>query len=106
VPSTALQRRGLVVLTREYGGWKGAGEYGQLVRRVTSWTIQSGKRVEHASELPVALTVRKGELLPPTYRWRATEDTEFVRIGMPTGLSLFVWLPEKLAARETPPGGR
>ena len=65
VPSTALQRRGLVVLTREYGGWKGAGEYGQLVRRVTSWTTQSGKRVEHVSELPVALTVRKGELLPP-----------------------------------------
>ena len=100
VPSTALQRRGLVVLTREYGGWKGAGEYGQLVRRVTSWTTQSGKRIEHVSELPVALTVRKGELLPPTYRWRATEETEFDRIGMPTGLSCSSGCPR------TPPGGR
>jgi len=72
---------------------------GSLVRRVTSWTTQSGKRVEHVSELPVALTVRKGELLPPTYRWRATEDTEFVRIGMHTGLSLFVWLPENAPRR-------
>ena len=54
---------------------------------------------ERVERLPVALTVRKGELLPPTYRWRATEDTEFDRIGMPTGLSPFVWLPENAPRR-------
>jgi hypothetical protein len=92
----SLEQRHLVVLDRGPGDWKGAGSYGPLVRRVTTWTSRSGERREVVSDLPVALTVRQGELLPGRgpYRYRAREDTEFVRIGMPVGIVLYVSLPE------------
>jgi predicted ArsR family transcriptional regulator len=59
-----LADRGLVVLTKENGGWTGEGRYGPF---------------------------KAGESRP------ARRDTEFYHIGMPTGVSLFVWLPEERA---------
>jgi len=65
VPSTALSAVAWWCSAGSTAVGRARVSTGSLVRRVTSWTTQSGKRVEHVSELPVALTVRKGELLPP-----------------------------------------
>ncbi len=50
---------------------------------------------------PTALVVKAGEFRPTpihdVHRCRAGRDTEFYHIGMPTGVSLSVWLPAERA---------
>ena len=80
----SLERRGLVVITREHLGWKGLGEYGRE---------QCREMHTHGPEVPTSRVIRKGE---PWHRGRgyiARRDTELVRGGMPTW-GLAVWLPE------------
>ena len=91
----SLADRDLVVLTKEHGGWKGQGEYGKLVSR--RWSSDN--------DVPTAFTVKKGEPWPLPdiegdyhHGWTATRDVEFIRNGMPTGASLFVWLPQNRAS--------
>jgi hypothetical protein len=89
---TALEHRGLVVLTRGHLGWRGAGEYGPLASR-NSW------RAGSHPELPTALAVKEGDPWPRS-RWSvAIRDVEFVRVGMPT-YGLHVWLTEAHERRE------
>jgi hypothetical protein len=87
----ALEGRALVVITREYTGWRGAGEYGRLVALPHYNPDQP--------ELEPVLTVHAGERWPYT-RWGvATRDVQFGRAGMPT-YGLLVFLPERHEARE------
>ena len=97
----ALADRELVALTKEPGGWAGVGEYGPLHRRDDGYWGEHG-REEYGPEVPTA-DVRK-KLIDdfdadgrPTYR---RVDVEYVHGGMPTGVSLCVWLPEAHEERE------
>src|ERR1700733_15920571 len=64
----SLAQRELVVLTKEHGGWKGQGQYGRMVTRFR-WV---------------------SDLYDDDYRCESWTELN----GMPTGVSLFVWLPE------------
>ena len=88
----SLAGRGLVVLTKQYGGWRGYGEQGRAVPRRYPWD----------SDAPTAFVLKEGEPWPFPDGWGnhdhgrvASRDVEFIRKGMPTGVSLFVWLPER-----------
>ena len=85
----SLAERDLVVLTKEHGGWKGRGEYGLVKSR--RWLSDS--------DVPTAFVVKEGEPWPGNPDYVAKRDIEFIRNGMPTGASLFVWLPENRAKR-------
>ena len=87
----SLEGRALVVITREYTGWRGAGEYGRLVALPHFNPDQP--------ELEPVLTVREGEPWPGRPGWKAARDVEFGRAGMPT-YGLLVFLPERHEARE------
>lgn len=87
----SLEGRALVVITREYTGWRGAGEYGRLVA-LPHWNPDQ-------PELEPVLTVHAGERWPYTRRGVAARDVEFGRAGMPT-YGLLVFLPERHEARE------
>ena len=67
----SLAQRELVVLTKEHGGWKGQGQYGRMVTRFR-WV---------------------SDLYDDDYRCESWTELN----GMPTGVSLFVWLPENRA---------
>ncbi|MBV9320872.1 MAG: hypothetical protein JO106_13350 [Mycobacterium sp.] len=88
----ALERRGLVVITKGSSGWKGVGDYGPLMQRRS---LCNG----YGHAISTAKVIKQGEPWSPKwYRWyRASRDVELVRGGMPTP-ALFVWLPEKRAA--------
>lgn len=90
----ALERRGLVVITKGSSGWKGVGDYGPLMQRRS---LCNG----YGDAISTAKVIKQGEPCPWSpkwYRWyRASREVELVRAGMPTP-ALFVWLPEKRAA--------
>jgi hypothetical protein len=98
----ALEGRGLVVLARGYLGWGGAGEYGPLRLRAGGYEYGSWDDRPRGlrTDLPVALTAKKGEPAPVGNRshkafdpaWIMLKDCEFVRTGMPT-YGLWVSLP-------------
>jgi hypothetical protein len=98
----ALADRELVVLAKEPGGWAGVGRYGPLVRRDDGYWGENDDRQSYGPEVPTAQVRRKlyedftddGKV-----RWRYL-NYEYVRAGMPTGVSLFVWTPEAHAERE------
>jgi hypothetical protein len=69
----SLERRGLVVLWRDYLGHKGIGEYGALT-----------SKAERDSAHPTSLKVKAGDPWPDGSGWVTTRDTEFYRAGMPT----------------------
>jgi hypothetical protein len=87
----ALEGRALVVITREYTGWRGTGEYGRLVA-LPHWNPDQ-------PELEPVLTVHAGERHPGRPGWVAARDVQFGRAGMPT-YGLLVFLPERHEARE------
>ena len=89
----ALEARGLVVVTREYQGWRGEGEYGTLVERDD----------RYSETVPAGMVVKAGERYPRPHRWgyypqvdiatwTAKQDIEFIHNGVPT-CGLYVWLP-------------
>jgi hypothetical protein len=88
-----------VVLTKENGGWAGEGRYVPFKARHR--LPRSGDKLFGGEDWPTALVVKAGEFRPTPsrdgHRWRARRDTDFYHIGMPTGVSLFVWLPEERA---------
>jgi TIR domain len=84
----ALERRGLVIVTKERVGWKGAGKIGRLAIRERGY----GKY----DDLPTAAEVKKGDPWPFPRRWddwTVARDFEMVRIGMPI-MGLVVWTKE------------
>jgi len=98
----ALAARGSLVLTKEPGGWAGVGRYGPLVRRDDGYWGENDERQSYGPEVPTAQVRR---LLCEDFDddgkpvWRYV-NVEYVRAGMPTGVSLFVWTPEAHAERE------
>jgi hypothetical protein len=91
-----------VVLATEPGGWAGVGRYGPLVRRDDGYWGENDEREPYGPGVPTAQVRRKlyedfnddGNLV-----WRYL-NVEYVRAGMPTGVSLFVWTPQAHAERE------
>jgi hypothetical protein len=63
--------------------------------------VLRGDKLFGGEDWPTALVVKAGEFRPTPsrdgHRWRARRDTEFYHIGMPIGVSLFVWLPAERA---------
>jgi hypothetical protein len=94
-----------VVLTKENGGRAGDGRYGPFKARHrlprSGDKFFGGDKLFGGEDWPTALVVKAGEFRPTPsrdgHRWRARRDTDFYHIGMPTGVSLFVWLPEERA---------
>jgi hypothetical protein len=98
----ALAARELVVLAKEPGGWAGVGRYGPMVQRDDGYWGDDDERHDYGPEVPTAQVRRQ---LVDDYDddgkpiWRYL-NIEYVRAGMPTGVSLFVWTPEAHAERE------
>ena len=84
----ALERRGLVVITKEHIGWSGRGEYGPLVELGLAET----------EGLPTAKVVDTGRhwFDDAEGRYRAIKR-ELGHIGMPRA-GLLVWLPQQRSA--------
>jgi hypothetical protein len=89
-------------LSREPGGRAGVDRYGPLVPRLGSdrgWS----RYEDYGSEVPTAAVGKAGDRpigprgeRQPFYRlklYRLKRDVEYIHDGMPTGLSLRVWLP-------------
>jgi hypothetical protein len=101
----ALHHRGLLVLTKEFGDWKGQGEYGTKRSRFRDIDDADGDRTRYPNahwgipqecdEVFPMMTRPDGTQMikgPPT---RYRREYYFERQGMPTGVSLIAWLPEK-----------
>jgi len=88
----ALAERDLVILRKGHGGFAGEGQYGPLAQRGVT-------RGDEDAEWPTAETRQRPDVYfdpedAGTPRMRVRwYDVEYVRIGMPTGLSLLVSLP-------------
>ncbi len=89
---TALEHRGLAVTELRQIGWSGEGRYGPLASRTRLGHFGYIPGRDSYPDLPTALTVKAGELLPRTRNGlgRLNIDTEWVRIGMPV-YGLWVW---------------
>ena len=93
-----LKDRSLVTLSREPGGRAGVDRYGPLAPRLgrdRGWS----RYEDYGSEVPTAAVGTAGDppIAPrgePQPFYRLKRDVEYIHDGMPTGLSLRVWLPE------------
>jgi hypothetical protein len=83
----ALERRELVVITKEYIGWSGRGEYGRL----------ADKYWRGAEDLPTAKVVTTGHDFDDEDGHWYPIKREFGHIGMPRA-GLLVWTPENRLA--------
>jgi hypothetical protein len=91
----ALADRELVVLTKRGWGWAGEGRYGPLIPRQHTEFGSPG-----SPDLPTALLVKAGEHPvnakgEPYRQLHADSDIEYVRCGLPSGVSLVVCLSQR-----------